>query len=441
MEATDDKLQPLCDNCSEQLCEPYIECVECTNLNLCTNCFSQGRECKKHKNFHNYAIRKNNFPLFENCNWSAKEEYKLLEAMSIHGYGNWEEISKFTQTRSRLECREHYKKYYVENTQLKEIQIIPPTIQSVFPRPIIPFLYNKENIEEPPRPQSGNNQHMAGYNAFRSDFELHYDHNAETLMSIDYIDMDESDSNLVDSLRCALFNSYNNRLRERQRRYRIMQAHGLIQSRKIARWLQRFDDTLGRSNVERLFSVMQLMSGMQFDAFVETIHMETEISMNLMRLHDFRKNGIKSIRGARLYRHLKAQNEINGKEQRMFTRVLDFNMKQCEVQMKEGNFQLGDIMSKDVNIKLNGNKRVSLPLEILDLPGYEKLCDSERDLCSNLRIMPANFMEIKEQLISENNKLGGLRLLDARRIIKIDVNKTRKIYDHLIKEGLVKKPH
>lgn len=83
---------------------------------------------------------------------------------------------------------------------------------------------------------------------------------------------------------------------------------------------------------------------------------------------------------------------------------------------------------------------MAMPLEIIDLPGFHRLSEAEQVLCSNLRLVPTNYLEIKEHLIAQNSKLGFLRLLDARKIVKIDVNKTRKIYDYLLYEGFISKP-
>jgi len=40
-------------------------------------------------------------------------------------------------------------------------------------------------------------------------------------------------------------------------------------------------------------------------------------------------------------------------------------------------------------------------------------------------------------LVNECNKLGHLRLAQARTLIKIDVNKTRKIYDFLASQHII----
>lgn len=429
---SNDILQVKCDVCSEVAHEPYIECCECES-NLCTACFASGREVGNHKNYHKYAVRRNDFPLFDNCNWSAKEECKLLSALSTYGFGNWEEISKSVHSRSKLECQEHYKKYYIENVQFEELKLLPETEQSLFPRPVVPYLYNLDISTNPPRNNQGD-QHLAGYNAHRSEFELSYDHYAESIFNIEnnYSDDDEEDE-CMDALKISLVNSLNTRLRERQRRYKIIQTHGLIMPSKLVSWLQRFDPTLTRQKCERLLSFMQFMTtGIQFDAFLESLNLEHEVMQKILRLCEYRKSGIRTHHGARLYQQLKRDNDLMIKEQQHASYVM---MKKYDFQSPVKN----KIMFGKDDGKLKKIKRC-MPLEIVDLPGFHLLSDSEKVLCSNLRLVPKNYLEFKEQLIGENNKMGFLRLLDARRIVKIDVNKTRKIYDYLIHEGFLTKP-
>jgi len=46
-------------------------------------------------------------------------------------------------------------------------------------------------------------------------------------------------------------------------------------------------------------------------------------------------------------------------------------------------------------------------------------------------------MIIKEQLLKEHARLGGLKRRQARELIKIDVNKTGKIYDFFVEAGWI----
>lgn len=427
---SNDILQSKCESCKEIAHEPFIECVEC-DTNLCTACFASGQEVGTHKNDHKYAVRRNDFPLFDNCNWSAKEECKLLSALSTYGYGNWEEICKSVHTRSKLECQEHYKKYYIENVQYKELKLLPETEQSLFPKPVIPFLYSTEVCTNPPRNNNAD-QHLAGYNAYRSEFELSYDHNAESIFNIEDSYSDEDDEECMDSLKVSLVSALNTRLRERRRRYKVIQNHGLIMPNKLVSWLQKFDQTLTRQKSERLLSLMQFMTGMQFDAFMESISLEQELIQRISRLSEYRRNGIRTLYAAKLYKQWKKENDLVVKEQKYATSVM--------AKKYDSQSPIKNVHMFGKNNQLLKYKRTSMPLEIVDLPGFNRLTEAEKVLCSNLRLVPENYLEIKQQLITQNSKMGFLRLLDARRIVKIDVNKTRKIYDYLLYEGFISKP-
>lgn len=86
-------------------------------------------------------------------------------------------------------------------------------------------------------------------------------------------------------------------------------------------------------------------------------------------------------------------------------------------------------------------RSVYTPLDIVGMPGYEKLNAKEKELCRNIRLVPISYTELKDTLVQENAKTGSLKLLTARRLLKIDVNKTRRLYDFLIQEGYINKPN
>lgn len=62
---------------------------------------------------------------------------------------------------------------------------------------------------------------------------------------------------------------YNDRLRERARRHRVLREHGLVLARKNYAAVARFANTLGRASVESLAPFMQLLTGPQFDFLLE----------------------------------------------------------------------------------------------------------------------------------------------------------------------------
>ena len=52
-----------------------------------------------------------NFPILTN-DWTAFQELKFLEAMEIHGFGNWNEISSKMEDKSSAEVEEHFTNCY-----------------------------------------------------------------------------------------------------------------------------------------------------------------------------------------------------------------------------------------------------------------------------------------------------------------------------------------
>lgn len=59
--------------------------------------------------------------------------------------------------------------------------------------------------------------------------------------------------------------------------------------------------------------------------------------------------------------------------------------------------------------------------------------------CSNSRHFPEMFLQHKRLLVAENFKSGQVKLATARSLLKIDVNKTRRVYDYLAEQGLITK--
>jgi transcriptional adapter 2-alpha len=59
------------------------------------------------------------------------------------------------------------------------------------------------------------------------------------------------------------------------------------------------------------------------------------------------------------------------------------------------------------------------PLDISQAPGFDLLSDQERDLCSQVRLFPHQYMVIKDTLLRESLKAGGLTKQIARTLVKI----------------------
>jgi transcriptional adapter 2-alpha len=85
-----------------------------------------------------------------------------------------------------------------------------------------------------------------------------------------------------------------------------------------------------------------------------------------------------------------------------------------------------------------GGRKPANPLNIRDADGVHLLTEEEQILCSTLRIMPRPYLVIKDTILKEYAKQGYLKRRQARALIKIDVNKTSRIYDFFVESGWIK---
>uniref|UniRef100_A0A3P9JEN7 Transcriptional adapter n=2 Tax=Oryzias TaxID=8089 RepID=A0A3P9JEN7_ORYLA len=394
--------KPPCRGCSSHLTEPYIKCAECgpSPFLLCLQCFTRGFEYKKHQSDHRYEIMTSDFPVLE-PGWTAQEEMALLEAVMDCGFGNWQDVAYQMRTKTKEECESHYMKNFINNPLFSSTLLsLKKTKDSRFAEGAIPF----KPCDDPPRPifDSVLSRDMAGYMPARADFMEEFDNYAEwDLKDIDFVD---DDSDILHALKLAVVDIYHSRLKERQRRKKIIRDHGLINLRKF--------------------------------------QMEFELRREIRRLQDYRKAGIKSFCSAKVYERVGRLREEERKKRTMLNDVLQYiqDGKACQQWLSKQAAIDAGITPAVTTITVSATGRRSAPpLNLTGLPGTEKLNEREKELCQVVRLVPGAYLEYKQALLNECRRQGGLRLAQARALIKIDVNKTRKIYDFLIKEGYITK--
>lgn len=79
------------------------------------------------------------------------------------------------------------------------------------------------------------------------------------------------------------------------------------------------------------------------------------------------------------------------------------------------------------------------PLNLANSPSLHLLTPEEQTLCSQLRILPKPYLVIKETLVREYARRGGkLRRREARDLVKLDVNKTSRVWDFLVQAGFMR---
>uniref|UniRef100_A0A3Q1JQI6 Transcriptional adapter 2-alpha n=1 Tax=Anabas testudineus TaxID=64144 RepID=A0A3Q1JQI6_ANATE len=388
--------------CSSYLTEPYIKCAECgpSTFLLCLQCFTRGFEYKKHQSDHKYEIMTSDFPVLE-PGWTAQEEMALLEAVMDCGFGNWQDVAYQMRTKTKEECESHYMKNFINNPLFSSTLLsLRKTKDSRFAEGAIPF----KPSDDPPRPtfDSVLSRDMAGYMPARADFMEEFDNYAEwDLKDIDFVD---DDSDILHALKLAVclggaYFSF------------TFLCHICL---SINRLPTHFPPLASFSVLERCYpkEVQELYDVMRRFARVAG---PTE--------HD---KFIESHACAKVYDRVKRMREEERRKRTMLCDVLQY-------------IQDGRACQQWLMCNRRAGRRSAPPLNLTGLPGTEKLNEREKELCQVVRLVPGAYLEYKQALLNECRRQGGLRLAQARALIKIDVNKTRKIYDFLIKEGYITK--
>ncbi|XP_015282250.1 PREDICTED: transcriptional adapter 2-alpha isoform X2 [Gekko japonicus] len=453
--------KPPCRGCSSYLAEPYIKCAECgpPPFLLCLQCFTRGFEYKKHRSDHTYEIMTSNFPVLDPT-WTAQEEMALLEAVMDCGFGNWQDVANQMSTKTKEECEKHYMKHFINNPLFASTLLsLKQAEENQLTDTAIPFY----SSEDPPRPTFDSllSRDMAGYMPARADFIEEFDNYAEwDLRDIDFV---EDDSDLLHALKIAVVDIYHSRLKERQRRKKIIRDHGLINLRKFQILERRYP-----KEVQDLYETMRrfarILGPMEHDKFIESNALEFELRREIKRLQEYRTAGITNFCSARTYDRLKKTREEERMKRTMLSEVLQYIQDSSACQQwlsRQADIDSGlnptmPVTSNSVCCLIGllpitqlhistddtsqpERRRNAPPLNLTGLPGTEKLNEKEKELCQVVRLVPGAYLEYKAALVNECHKQGGLRLAQARALIKIDVNKTRKIYDFLIREGYITK--
>uniref|UniRef100_A0A4W4DUM7 Transcriptional adapter n=1 Tax=Electrophorus electricus TaxID=8005 RepID=A0A4W4DUM7_ELEEL len=421
--------KPLCGGCSSYLVEPYIKCADCAPplFLLCLQCFTRGYEYKRHQSDHKYEIMTSDFPILE-PGWTAQEERSLLEAVMDCGFGNWQDVAYQMRTRTKEECEGHYIKNFINNPLFSSTLLsLRQTEEAHTTDTAIPFKRTRHPAASPA---------VHGYCPVCG--AIHeFDNYAEwDLKDIDFVD---DDSDILHALKTAVVDIYHSRLSERKRRKRIVRDHGLINLRKFQMLERRYP-----KEVQDLYDIMRrfarVAGPMEHDKFIESHALEFELRREISRLQEYRREGVRSFCGARVYERVKRGREDERRKRTLLGEVLQYvhDAGTCQQWLhKQAAIDAG--ITPVVSTITTSGRRSAPPLNLTGLPGTEKLNEREKELCQVVRLVPGAYLEYKQALLSECQRQGGLRLAQARSLIKIDVNKTRKIYDFLIKEGYVNK--
>lgn len=487
-----------CDSCFTNLTNSVrIRCAdpvcEGSSIDICADCFRHGKEFGRHKAGHKYrVIEKHHTPILDE-GWTGDEEVMLLDGLFMHGMGNWLAVSEFMGARTKHDVRSHYFKYYIQSkswpfpeepveftAEAEEMQQRKrKRLEDLTVNPPLPL---------PPVQNSGPTSHeIAGYMPGRLEFEHELENEAEDFVKDlefgivrayggdeqlqDPVDAarlaaavearreaanilaratpnghmhsspasDVKDEELKDELpqipdaveskesietKLALLRAYSSRVEKRLQAKSLIFERGLLEYRK----LQALDKRRSKDERDFLtkykpFAKMQTVQ--DNEDFIDGLLYEQLLRKRITELQELRRLGITTLAEAEVYGKAFQQRAVERAEiaQRGLIRTGDFK--------RAG--------STDDKFKSTAMARRGGPLTFGTSASLNLLSAEEQDLCRQIRMNPQSYIAAKATLVRECRKRGDeLSRKQARDLLKCDVNKTAKIWDFLVRNGVIK---
>lgn len=322
------------------------------------------------------------------ASWSLAQDIALLETVEQHGLHSWDEVARILQPKFSKASPQQLEERFQWICERLSTHATEPSLTLCINANVFPFL---TPLDQPPRPPppppstATSARYLAGYNPARGDFSSLPEPTLELLLT----NLAVPESDLEEELQCTLVRAYNHRLKQRLRKLSLVKEHGLLtrRSRLPPPWHR--------------FSSFHCALDLAF--LIQGVEAERQLRARVLRLQQLRSCGVTLLAAAPLFKTLEKRRGEHA----------------AALKEEEG-----------------GRKGV-LPLDIVGMPEYEKLSEPERSLCTELRLLPSVFAELRAKLQEESSLKGGLLLAEAREALRIDVNKTRRVFDLLVAEGVI----
>jgi transcriptional adapter 2-alpha len=333
----------------------------------------------------------------------------------MYGLGNWSDVADHVGTKEKQQCEQHYYAVYLES---KSAPLPDPN------RLVKPEEYNKKPDKEddsdskstkakPPGKKRTGLGGLVGYIPKRGDFETEYENDAELLLAD--MEFKDDDTPVERDLKLKMLQIYNEKLDARLERKQFILKRGLLDgSKSRAR-------SADEKQIEENFRVFaRFHSQESHRKLIEGLCEEVRLRKRIKQLQNWRLSGIRTMEEGQLFeQHLKKREAARKSKDETTAR----NRKRAALEDLKSNRALKQAKSD--------------PLNVDDLEDAELLSIAERKLCSELRLIPRHYMIIKHTLINECLARGFLQANQAKALIKIDVNKTGKIFDFFVSAGWV----
>ena len=400
-----------CDKCAKNVSNIVrIKCAECTDFDLCVECFSQGVELQQHKNNHDYHICDPlAFPIFER-HWSASEELLFLDGIDQKGMGNFSDISVYLGSKSLQECKDHYYEIYIDSPYFPT-----PNLGKML-RNIKPIPYVEENPNEiaqelisKPTPSVPGNHEIGGFLPGRFEFDAEYDAEAETVVKDLEFFMDDSPEER--ELKLALFEIYNKSLDLKYHRRMFLNERNMYDYRKIQQ-SEKKKSTEEKAMNHQFKPFNRIMTAADVEQIMDGLTRSYQIKRKIYELQSHRKHKIMSFHSLK-----KKEEDQLAKSSLMSNAVFAMNAPVMDKPPSLSTIVSTPSMSQTTSVS-------NLDAKLLEYANL--LSEDEIQFCSILHLTPKIYLTFKQIIMQYSDTMMTPDILQA--MLKISPGIAGKLY-------------
>ncbi|KAL9661268.1 hypothetical protein QQ045_026092 [Rhodiola kirilowii] len=277
-----------------------------------------------------------------------------------------------------------------------------------------------------------------GYNFKRQEFEVEYDNDAEQLLAD--MEFKDTDTAAEKELKLRILHIYSKRLDERKRRKEFILERGLLYPDPYEKTLSPEEKEI--YNKYKVF--MRFLPKEEYEDMVKTAIEEHRILKRIQELQEARAAGCRTSSEARRYIEQKRKEaEESARKMKESFQPGPGGKALMRANHTKGEFdssgprgsvvlESGGLCSPNVGQSLANSLDV---WDVTGFPGADLLSDAEKQLCCEIRILPAHYLSMM-QTISMGMLNGSItQKSDAYPLFKVDPSKVDRVYDELLKKG------
>ncbi|EOY01371.1 ADA2 2A isoform 5 [Theobroma cacao] len=274
---------------------------------------------------------------------------------------------------------------------------------------------------------------LSGYNFKRQEFEIEYDNDAEQLLAD--MEFKDTDTKPEHELKLRVLHIYSTRLDERKRRKDFILERNLLYPDPFERNLSPEEKEI----YQRYKVFMRFHSKEEHEELLKSVIEEHRIVKRIQDLQEARAAGCRTAAEANKFIEQKRKKEAEENAQRLREsvqagpsgKVLLHGSPQG---VMRGSTSLQTI-SKESSTVIGG----ATTLDDWDITGFigaDLLSDTEKKLCSEIRILPSHYLSMLQTLSVEIMKGNIGKKSDAHNLFKVEPSKVDRVYDMLVKKGI-----